>query len=401
MRDQIKDILRSENGHLRKRIISSIFLSLIGVGALIWFLTRLFCYDGHYNSDNKINLSNAGLIGDFIGGLVGTIFSIIGILLLYETLALQRKEFKETRKVLMKEQFENTYFALINFYQDALGKISEKITPIIGEPYIISDLEYFEYKREFLYLNFTPTKSILKDSKSIKTAYTNFYLQNKTSLSIYFRTLYRIYKFIDESDFDSFTKMEYAKIFRAQLNQDELFFIYYNAYSNFGEKSRGLINKFNLTKHLPLFSKLEYKDFADKLNEVEKNSVEKIFEDLKNRIKVKIQSKQFTYHYFDYLKKRFKMTIVLNEVELKITLTINKDIPFDYTDLVDGYGLHNFTEEDIETMLKIFLKDIFEYSNFKLLNTSLKHNTSIESKENVTKIIATTVNMKGNPLQII
>jgi len=346
-------------------------------------------------------LSNAGLIGDFIGGLVGTIFSIIGILLLYETLALQRKEFKETRKVLMKEQFENTYFALINFYQDALGKISEKITPIIGEPYIISDLEYFEYKREFLYLNFTPTKSILKDSKSIKTAYTNFYLQNKTSLSIYFRTLYRIYKFIDESDFDSFTKMEYAKIFRAQLNQDELFFIYYNAYSNFGEKSRGLINKFNLTKHLPLFSKLEYKDFADKLNEVEKNSVEKIFEDLKNRIKVKIQSKQFTYHYFDYLKKRFKMTIVLNEVELKITLTINKDIPFDYTDLVDGYGLHNFTEEDIETMLKIFLKDIFEYSNFKLLNTSLKHNTSIESKENVTKIIATTVNMKGNPLQII
>ena len=56
-----------------------------------------------------------------------------------------------------------------------------------------------------------------------------FYTDNRSKIAAYYRTLYRIFELIDESDLiNDEQKKEYAKIIRAQLTESELFFLRYN-----------------------------------------------------------------------------------------------------------------------------------------------------------------------------
>ena len=96
----------------RIKIILSITLTIIGFLIIVWFLIRGFFYEKFISLNSTINLTNSAQIGDFIGGFVGAIFTLVGILLLYETLSLQRQEFIESRKVFIKQQFDNSFFEL-------------------------------------------------------------------------------------------------------------------------------------------------------------------------------------------------------------------------------------------------------------------------------------------------
>ncbi|MCW3076817.1 MAG: hypothetical protein JWO32_1426 [Bacteroidetes bacterium] len=383
--EEIKGILIDRRGRFRKRMLTSVTLCLIGAGICIWFLIRSLYFENHWNHSGDINYTIAGQFGDFIGGLVGTLFSIVGVVLLYETLALQRHESEETRKVLVKQQFENTFFSLLKLYQDSLSKISAKFIFENNPEMILTGLDYFDIKRQELYNNFQYSNSILKNNKSIQSAYIHFYLQNKTQLSIYFRTLYRIYRFIDSAPLDEKFKLEYSKIIRAQLNEDELFFIFYNAHSDFGSKFRPLINKYNITKHLPLMSKIEYKYFSERLNPIERSGVELILEELRKDIRKRFVEKTGKYSYREYLEQKYKFIFRHNENELIIEVNINKLIALRPVPQ-KGFGIQNFDNDDLEKLILTFLKDIFHYSNFSVYNDGLKISTQIEDETDLTKI---------------
>ena len=97
----------------------------------------------------KIATSNEisyGVFGDFIGGIVGSVWALAGVLLFYAALHEQRKEFKlqskefelqrqelqETRKIfelqsktLKTQQFEETFFSLLTLYQNVANAIKD------------------------------------------------------------------------------------------------------------------------------------------------------------------------------------------------------------------------------------------------------------------------------------
>ena len=104
----------------KTRIYLSFSLAVFGGLIIIWFLWRGYFTEGFINPRGTINLDKSAKVGDFIGGFVGAIFTLVGIVLLYETLHLQRKEFEESRKVFEKQQFENTFFNLLNLYQEVI-----------------------------------------------------------------------------------------------------------------------------------------------------------------------------------------------------------------------------------------------------------------------------------------
>jgi hypothetical protein len=58
----------------------------------------------------------AGQLGDFVGGYVGTLFSLIGVLLLYVTLRSQRVASE-------KQSFENKYFELLKLHRDNVAEL--------------------------------------------------------------------------------------------------------------------------------------------------------------------------------------------------------------------------------------------------------------------------------------
>ena len=221
----------------KKRIFTSVILVGLGTIIILWFLTRGYFWDDFIDFHSGINLDKSAKVGDFIGGFVGVIFTLVGIVLLYETLSLQRNEFEESRKVFQRQQFENKFFSLLKVYQDIISTMHYEI-PNSAQKYV--GKEYFIKHKEDIYNLYQPTISFFKNRKIAIDLYTQFYIANKETIAHYFRTLYRLYRLIEETGYKPEEKMSYAKIVRAQLSESELFFLNYNACTTYGKKFRDL-----------------------------------------------------------------------------------------------------------------------------------------------------------------
>jgi hypothetical protein len=340
---------------------------------------RLLFFERYFNTAENINLTVAGQIGDFVGGLTGTFFSLVGVLLLFENLALQRKEFTESRHVFEKQQFETTFFNLIKLYQEVVKSLHFDFSDSFSQRVFIGK-EFFEQQRIRFYSDFVIQENFEKSLKQAKIKYVENYISTKDQTSNYFRTLYRIFRYISNSEFSEEEKMHYAKIVRAQLSESELFFIYYNAYTEYGAKFRDLINEFNILKHLPYLEKVEYKEYAVELKQMEKNSVGLALEDLSNLIKKTLKTgKSSLKNYLDGAVE-FK---VMPESNFSFSVQITKKDDFILTpNHIKGQGLTNFNIEKTENLIINYLKDLFLYSNyFKLNGRHIVINSTISSNE--------------------
>ena len=133
---------------------------LFGIGIF------LFLWKESFTGENKINSEKIAQFGDFIGGIIGSVWSLAGVILFYvalteqredikinrealnaqvsalnkqiEEFELQRDELKETRKVFKEQsetlkiqRFENTFFQLINLHHEIIDKLTlGKTNPI-------------------------------------------------------------------------------------------------------------------------------------------------------------------------------------------------------------------------------------------------------------------------------
>lgn len=77
-------------------IIGLSFFSII-IGSIIFFVF-LAKLSNHYSIyTDTVDIEKTGQVGDFVGGIVGSIWSLTGVLLFFATLRLQSREFKENR----------------------------------------------------------------------------------------------------------------------------------------------------------------------------------------------------------------------------------------------------------------------------------------------------------------
>lgn len=82
----------------------------------------------------------------------------------------------------------------------------------------------------------------------VNQLYLDFFLPNVSSLGHYFRHLYHILKYVDESNIDD--AKSYIDILQAQLSNDELYLLSINGISNFGRKKMfPLMNKYSLLEN--------------------------------------------------------------------------------------------------------------------------------------------------------
>ena len=68
----------------KNRIEVSRYLVVFGMFIVMWFIYRGYFHESFININKSVSLDNASKIGDFIGGVVGAIFTLVGIVLLYE-----------------------------------------------------------------------------------------------------------------------------------------------------------------------------------------------------------------------------------------------------------------------------------------------------------------------------
>lgn len=209
--------------------------------ALIIPFAILFCT---HNFSLK-GIDGLGTFGDFFGGTTVGLFNLSSILLVLTAVIMQRKELEQTRnefvqtnKTLIKQQFDNTFFNMINLHNEIVKGL--KIADYEGK-YALSYLN-LRMKQQYSTHEMMNIKS---EKKRLLLIYKDFYEQYY--FGHYFRNMYRIMKFIDQQDKELTTdeRKNYIGILRAQLSTGELLLIFYNALSDRGEKFRKLILKYD------------------------------------------------------------------------------------------------------------------------------------------------------------
>lgn len=265
--------LMTERTSLILVVTGFIFLTL-GVVFFLWM-------DTNFETDKQINATKFGQFGDFIGGVVGSIWALVGVILFYIALTeqredirinrdvlktqvnaleqqirefeLQRQELEETRKVFQEQsvtqkiqRFENTFFQLLRTHNEIVSSMDLRK---------IGDMSFVIASGRDCFHNFYKSfQEIIRKKQSprmdIVAEYLQFYNQEQADLGHYFRSLYHIIKYVHKSDIVN--KKQYTNFARAQLSSYELVMLYYNGLSVNGlEKFKPLIEEYSLLKNLP------------------------------------------------------------------------------------------------------------------------------------------------------
>ncbi|UIO40862.1 putative phage abortive infection protein, partial [Brevibacillus brevis] len=120
--------------------------------------------------------------------------------------------------------FEQTFFHMLTLHNDIVDKM--KFSSVAGR-------SCFPVLFDSLKSAYTKTTS---DEQRIEKAYDRFHKNSQHYIGHYFRNMYRIIKFIDESHFlTNNEKSNYCDIVRAQLSSYELALLMYNGLSTQGK----------------------------------------------------------------------------------------------------------------------------------------------------------------------
>lgn len=198
--------------------------------------------------------------GDYVGGVVGSIFAFFGLIALLLTLWIQSRELRvssaelrrsaealsEQNKAIQLQSFENRFFNMVSLHHEIVNGIDLRVKGEVTS----SGRDCLRVFYERLLKDLKP--ALRGDSLNYKdglvSGYAKFYEKHAHELGHYFRNFYRILKFIEESDVPR--KSEYSGIIRAQLSNPELALLFYNGITVRGDRLKPLAEKYALFENL-------------------------------------------------------------------------------------------------------------------------------------------------------
>ena len=222
-----------------------IFLGVISIYIVYWYI---ICISGWFPSLDK------GQFGDMFGAVnalfAGLAFAgvIWAIILQKEELELQRKELKETRTELQKQSFESSFFQLLGFYKEIVNSVKGQTSQHSGREYfahLLSSLRRKYRKRVEECKCNSPEKDILK------ATYEEFFIVFYPNIGYYFRHLYNVIKFVDQSNSIKTLKEKkfYTDLIRAQLSSNELGLLFFYCLND--QEFKTLVEKFAFFEYMP------------------------------------------------------------------------------------------------------------------------------------------------------
>ena len=131
-----------KNNYL-KRLFNPIKLAylFLFIGLLGFSSYALSMYNSGYIISGKLNnkdIEITGQFGDFFGGVVGSLWTLAGVLLYFsalkvqqEQLKAQKEEMKQSEKLLSQQQFETTFFGLLQTQKELKKDLFCKVKIII------------------------------------------------------------------------------------------------------------------------------------------------------------------------------------------------------------------------------------------------------------------------------
>lgn len=314
----------------------------------------------NFSIEESVATDMVGQYGDFIGGVVGTILSIV---LLYFTFGLQREDSKNNARIYELQQLNDKFFKLLEVYNEQLKHLVYK--DIDDNTYVGKEAlhRYLQDLQE----GFDETISYNVRRKRAVDAYFEFYANNRDFAPLYFRTLYRLLEETDKSPNSVYSeKIKYIKIIRSQFSDSELVFIRYNAMTVLGSNFATYINRYNLLKHLPPLEMLEFKEWKSKLTTQQANALNVILLNIKkglvqmlNGLWVKTMKSTGNKYQID-----FYHNMSMSTVSVSILRDSSKQLyPGDIYSCLDS-----FDNDSLESLMRYYMRELFVLINFNRLN---------------------------------
>lgn len=191
--------------------------------------------------------------GDLFAGTVGVFLSFAATLFMFVTFREQRKQFQENKTDVKKDRFENTFFNLLSMlyqvrasadkeiYQRSKGKMQSIIDFYNNLKSTYSkNAETQEQKEINEYLQKRKPNKV--EREKIEQYLSDFYYeytQNiKFNIGYYYRYLFNIINFVidqwENSPNSDETIHKYLNFIQAQMSNEELALIFYDAISPYG-----------------------------------------------------------------------------------------------------------------------------------------------------------------------
>lgn len=263
---------------------------------------------GHING-NDVNFDKLGGYGGFLGGVIGTYLTFIATYYVYKTFLFQKKELKSQKKELVlqrnliaQQQFESTFFNMLNVHRELKNGLKYSYTPLTfphPQTHHYNGLEVIgliknKYINDFRTVDntynginnmYSQSHEIINniekysnDDFSLELSKINFsykilFHSHQNHISHYCRNIFHILKFIRENEInetlgnDAEKYKKYANIFQSQLNVDEqsiLFynFLYFNSEENNHYSTVNLVNHYRFLENVGIENLLSRKHQA-------------------------------------------------------------------------------------------------------------------------------------------
>lgn len=349
---------------------------------VVFFVLAFFCFTwklwNTFSLSLPIDPSIWGQFGDFIGGTLGVIFSLISVMLVVWT-------FRTQNKTAETQRFNDLFFELLRLYQEQEKELQYSWIDESGDAKLhitSNNKDFFDKLCEKIWKQFIPSTAFSKNRKEAINTYIDVTIDYKTKLSLCYRTIFQILNLIENSQIDQKERAEYLKILRAQLTEKELLFIRYHIKSGEYKKFAFLVNKSNLLKHLPLFELLEFAYWRKMLDKYEIKNANSFYMELVKSIKGNKKN---------VLASDKSLEVIIKQTEKSLQLKFIKKS--------DKSWFHKFTKKDFENLCKGIMKEIVLFSNYSCYNNyrelDFKPATTTDNM-----VVVEVVNKKGNNINV-
>lgn len=255
-------------------------ISILPIVVLIFAAVVLIFYFFNSWSKNPLVLpENLGPFGDYVGGLINPAVGLVTVLLIYDTIRIQQRELQASLREMQhanfaaaRMSFEQSLFAWLENYHEQIREIeiaggkrgrvalnflyAASLSPASTLKCMTSyaESEHSDYDANQVFLKTPPPfrKPQFENSMSyaIRT-YDQIYRNNREYIGTAFRTLYRLFRWIDESEqLTPKEKWHYCALIRSQLSWSETLFLFFNGFIREGQKMAYYVNRYALLDNL-------------------------------------------------------------------------------------------------------------------------------------------------------
>jgi len=230
------------------------FFAVVGVFLLILFIYKLWKQED-VSISGKIDLQKMSFLGDFVGGFVSIFFTIATVSLVWLTYQEQQEELAETKQQIQIQQFDATFFSLLNTLNQSVESMDLRIMKKDDNGELIEDnvktgRDCFLNLVKTIHTRIRHATHHHSENISIEKATEKTVLVNSSDLQPYLGMLSvivkHIYKYENAIDTDFYTST-----LKANLSGYEIVILNYVMFTNvFNSDTKALVCKYDLLSNI-------------------------------------------------------------------------------------------------------------------------------------------------------